>query len=118
MFLAGLLQLLQFKGPYFVVQKLSDEIQTQTKHQIDEEEDDSLAEIEHLENGIHPKAGHVSNDVNPHQVGYHEDGQSEKALLAGRILPEGNEQFQYNEHDDIRVHDVIQPAEIINVFSD
>lgn len=55
------------------------------------------------------------NDVQPAEIGRHEDTEPGKTGTTRRILPEAGANLQHHEDDDIGVHDVVQPAGKKNV---
>lgn len=50
------------------------------------------------------------DDMQPNQIGQHENRQANNAFETGWISSEGDEHLQYNENHNVGVHNVIQPA--------
>lgn len=76
MFLATRFHLFQFGCPQCVVEIFAKEVATGRNDQIQNEEDNALWHVKNLEYWVHPSTGYLFDDVNPNEIGGHEDRQS------------------------------------------
>lgn len=106
----GRLELFQLLGPDQIVEKLPEEIQPDREAQADDEEHDTLRQVQNVQHRIDPDSAVVADDVQPRQVARHEDAQSGQAGLARWILPEAGADLQDHEDHDVGVHHMVQPT--------
>lgn len=77
-----------FLHPHLLVDKLSKDIKPHREHQAQQEKDDSLRQVEDVENRINPDISFVFDNVYPAEISGHEDCKSGKTHFAARVVTE------------------------------
>lgn len=102
--------------PHLLVGELAEDVKPDGEHEAQQEEDDSLRQVENIQDRVHPNVRLVLNHVNPAEVRGHEDPQAGKSGLPRRVVAEWCEQLHDDEDHNVRVHDVVQPAKTLKKF--
>jgi hypothetical protein len=105
-------------NPNLFVGEFAEEVKENGEHEADEEKDDAHGERQLFEDGVDPDVRLVLDDVNPSEIGCHEEGETDEACFSARILAERREHLHDDEDHDVRVHDVVQPAKIVSFSGD
>lgn len=101
---------LEFPCPYLNVDKLSNSVQDDCKADASCVEDKSQRQVEYGQDWIDPYARYVVDDVDPGQIGDHEQCQACQSDAFGWVLAEGAEQLHDDADENVAVEHVVQPV--------
>lgn len=102
--------MLDLLDPYLFVHELAENVKADGEDETQEKEEDSLWQVQDVENWVHPNVGLVLDHMNPAEVSGHENAEPSESGFSARIIAVRCKHLHNDEDHDVSMHNVVQPS--------